>query len=370
MPDDEPSEGAAVSRRLRVAAVGCLGVRSRFGPVLRHAPFVELVGTVETDPTLLKIWQRETGRMPTFASVTALFESDVRPDAVMIASPVPERASQIATCIANGAAVLSEAPFGDAPASVEAALKAASAAGVTVAPVFPYRFEPLLAQAIQAARSGEVGELRQVRCEWRFPISQALAWERGAPPDGDPWTSLLRYSGCQTVDLARWWLGDALSVSADLDMPTADGTLAKRGALAQTQANIIVTHCAGTSTHHLARARSQVPGERFLLSGSRGSIETLLSVGEGASAGAIPRLTRARHGERPEALGQAMAEDSPTGHAEHDRSWRMLRHFTDCLLVGAPPIVTAEDALAAQRVVDAAFISSLEHLKLSLRDGE
>ena len=64
--------------------------------------------------------------------------------------------------------------------------------------------------------AGSLGAIRQIRCEWSFPLGSVFALENGVSPEGSDWYDLLQAIACQTADVCLRWLGRALSVSEDL----------------------------------------------------------------------------------------------------------------------------------------------------------
>jgi predicted dehydrogenase len=234
--------------------------------------------------------------------------------------------------------------------------------GLLLMPSFAHRFDPWFAAAHDHLAAGTIGDIRQMRCDWSFPVGGWFAARHGGDPDGQDWNALMPQMACQTMDTCLHWLGPASTVSADIDEPQV-GIAKVRGAPPPTLANIIVSHDQSQSTHHLSRARSIHPGERYVAAGSTGHLELVVSVGESSPSATAPSLRLHRPGQKPEEL--TVSTDARTAGPEPGMQG-LLTHFADCVRLGIRPLVSSADARAAHEIVRAAEISSADHVKVQL----
>ena len=347
---------------LRVAGIGLLEARTRYDAAFNAVKQIQIVALVEEDARLARVLARELGRSVVFADLAALRKSDVNPEALLIALAAKDRNAFLLQAFDTGLPILCDAPFASTLAEFDALLKAAETAGVPLLPAFARPFDPWIELVTQQLAEGVIGTLRQVRCDWSFPNGGILAVENGGEAEARSWIGQLPQFACQTADLCRRWLGEAQTVSADIDLPGNANNLPARPGASATLANLIVSHERGQSTHHLSQSRGLHPLERYLFTGTQGELELTLSAGETTSS-AQPLLKLQRTGHKPENL---VLEASSSLSLSALRQAEMLRHFTETARGLAFPRVTAADARAALEIVHAAYTSTLDSLKISL----
>jgi predicted dehydrogenase len=359
-----PAEAAP---RLRVALVGCVNAPLQYAAALSAHPRVVLVALVDSDRSAARAWSRPLGtRIPIFETVAELLADTLEIDASVVVSPIEARASDASMLLAAGVAVLCEPPCAATLAAADALLETAGSTEALLMPAFTRRFEPGITELARRAAGGEVGTPRQVRCGWRFPC---LSTSVEIPADAETrgWRTLWPSLACQTVDLARWWLGEAISVSADLDVYEEGED--RRARRMEAFANIIVNHEHGHAIHQLARVRSTVAEEQYKLTGADGEIEITLS-GPGVSPDEAARPVL-RPFWRP--AGPLVADEAeeidpmPTqGSAPVARCRRLLAHFADCVNAGAVARLQASDLRAAVEIACAAILSSSDQTKVAI----
>jgi len=354
-------------RSLRLGIVGYLMGRARYGAALMSLPSVRIVGIADPDTRVARVWARSlTEKPPVFATPEELLAEVPDLDALLIAVPLRDRAPWITRALLAGKSVLADFPFTARLTDTDTLLQIAEANSVALIPTLTRRFDPAFERAAQLLESGAIGGLRQARCEWSFPYTFAFGLENGVALEEGAWHDLLQAIACQTVDVCRWWLGEAHSVSADIDLPRASGgtALVRRGA--EPQSNLIVAHAQGQSTHHLSRSRATLATERYVISGALGHLELVISASEAAVGASLPSLTLHLPGRRPE---NALAETDfgdPDSTPAALRTRRLLDHFATALQEGTSPLSSGKEARIALEIVHAAYLSTHENLKVSL----
>lgn len=402
---------------LRIGVIGCTTGRARFADALLAVPALRIAALADADLSAAQAWARSLpGKPAAYDVLKPILAFDPPLDAVLLALPLETRAAPLAACCRAGLPVCCSLPLTPALRETDALLESADTNPAWILPALPRRFDPALAQVGALLESGAVGELRTVRCDRSVPALPAFGVMEDEAATPEAWRTLWIETACQTADLCRLWLGDALTVSADIEGEAPGGSgraLARRGDV-HPVANFIVTHENGQATHHIARARSIYPAERYTLTGATGRIEWTVSVGEKASPSTGPSLVLQRTGGKPERLplaaGQTtedkrqMTDDgrqtyrtpngndaiqdprskienpkwaltvsntlrarAGTGAAATDRALVALLHeFAACLQSGRRPAVGLVEARAAVVVVHGAMLASRESVKLSL----
>ncbi len=282
---------------------------------------------------------RELRGVARFGDATALAGADTV-EAVMVASPVWRRSEEVLRCFEAGKPMLCEAPPARTIAELDRLIAAERAAGIPCLPAFPKRFDPVFRGIYHLLQGGRIGDILQVRCDW------SCYAPNGRGGASLTWHEVFRAQAADTADLCRWWLGDAHTVSADIDVVRPGGQVEDLG-------NLILSHDHAVSVHHISRASHKEPVEHYLLDGTKGTLE--------ATVGRHTRLLLHRHGRSREDITTEVVQPGAGSARE-----LALRCFHDCVLNGATPPVDLRDAREALEVVAAAYLSSVERTKLSL----
>jgi predicted dehydrogenase len=382
-PDDQSSGFThSLLSPLRLGVIGCDLGRVRYGGALAALPSIRIAGLTDPDDHYARVWARELGgKTPIYADALNLITQPL--DAVLVAVPLRQRAEQIAEALRARRPVLAEMPFALSLSDFDDLIALAAHHQTLLLPALPRRLDPYFRCVMQELNAASIGPLQQVRCAWSFPVESVQ-------PEGDVvgagWNAVLQTLACQTADLCRWWQGAGVTVTADVDLPGLANVHSPQGRRPQegTLANIIVAHQQGQSTHQITRGRSIHPDERYILTGTEGNMELVVSAGATASATSAPQLRRQRVGKRAETIAAVVAAPDEAQADLHEvlptrgrrkpaplspaveRIRLLLAHFAACVQAGELPAVTASDARAALEIVQAAYVSTYERTKVTL----
>lgn len=299
-----------------------------------------LIVVADVDLERASLLTDSTGARAT-ASWQDAIEADV--DAVIIATPNKFAAPIAIAAAASGKHVLCEKPLGRNTAEAAAIVAAARSAGVTLKTGFNHRHHRAIERAHRLVRSGAVGEPCFLRCvyghggrpgydkEWRGDADLAGGGE-------------LLDQGVHVVDLARWFLGEFVEVSAMAATWVWNiGPLEDNGFLLMRTADGKVASVHTSWTQWKNRFSFEVFGRDGYV-----RVEGL-----GGSYGP-ERLIVGRR--RPESgPPDEQVEEFPG----EDRSWQAeWAEFTSAIREGREPLGNGEDGLEALRLIQAAYEAS------------
>jgi myo-inositol 2-dehydrogenase/D-chiro-inositol 1-dehydrogenase len=339
-------------RPVTIGVVGCGGSRQTYGAALTEIPAMALTALMDVDLAAARLWSKRLRGTRAYADFSE-FVAEADAEAVIVTSPVGARFEQIAALIASGRHVLAETPLAPTAAASFDLAQRARAAGTLLVPALHLRFDTTIAEARRRIASGDVGDLRELRCEWQY--SSGWGHRKSVVRS---WPDVLMRHAVRTLDLARWWLGEAYAVSADIDR----GTGARRSG---SIANLIVQHDRGVSVHHVLRGTVRARFEYYVATGSAGALE-IAAPAVGALDGQSAFSLAVRRAGGLSEQGDAALNGSAAAQAVAQTHRELLLRFACAMREGAVLPVTAHDAAAAQAIMEAALVSSDETVKITL----
>jgi myo-inositol 2-dehydrogenase/D-chiro-inositol 1-dehydrogenase len=259
--------------------------------------------------------------------------SDPAVDVVAITSPTDTHSELIMRAAAARKHIFCEKPVDLSVPRAVACAEAVKAAGVACMIGFQRRFDPTFNAAKERLARGEIGEAEVLVITSRDP---------GAPP-----AHYLKASGgifrdmlIHDFDVFRWIMGDEAAWVTATGSCLTDPAIAEAGDI-DTTAVTIRTKSGRLCQINTSRRAAYGYDQRFEVLGSTG----MLQCGN----------------HRPSEVVQSDAQGVRADKPEHfflqryREAYRLeITHFLDCLQTGAPFRTTVEDAVAAQRLADAA----------------
>jgi predicted dehydrogenase len=143
--------------QVRLAVIGTGGMGSHHCGTLGKVPEVKLVAICDIDPETAKRVGEKHG-VPFFTNHQDLITAKLC-DAVLIATPHPQRPAIAIDCMNAKLHVLSEKPLSEKVSSADQMVKTAKRKGVALAIMFQRRLEPPFAKAIELVKSGALGTI-------------------------------------------------------------------------------------------------------------------------------------------------------------------------------------------------------------------
>ena len=322
---------------LRWGIVGAGDIAHRvMAPAMRAAPQHDLVAVCRRDRTAAEEFASAHGARRAYDSVEALLR-DPDIDAVYVATPVARHRPDTLAAAANGKHVLCEKPMALDVAEGEAMRAACAAAAVQLMICFYQRFSARHRRIRELLAAGTIGRVTAVRMNFsgRSP-DRPGAWRQDPGQSGG---GCYMDNASHCVDLLRFLFGEIVAASAFVD------TLAARYAVEDT-ATSILRLASGAHAVVTSYWSSDDPDEHrnslIEILGTDGAIVST-PLHDKFSRGQLTIATRG--GERVETF-------------EASTHVAVLEEFLRALADRRPPAVTAEDGIAALRVVGAVYESA------------
>jgi UDP-N-acetylglucosamine 3-dehydrogenase len=317
---------------MRVGVVGCGGIGQTHLRAYR-ALGVAPAALAEPNPNALAAAQASYGGQP-FADYREMLAS-ASLDAISICTPPATHAEIAEAALAAGVAVLCEKPLAPTVAACEAIVAAASRSGVLLTVGFCHRFQPHIEALRRLIEDGALGAVLMFRNRFAGHL-RAVENSWFARPELAGGGVMLD-TCVHSVDLFRHLVGEPERVQA----LTATTATELGPALAVEDSAIISLRTASGALGVIEASWRTPPGEwTVAVYGTAGT--ALMDYGTDE--------LRLRLASEEEWRTVAV----PAG----DRFEREIGHFLACVRGNETPRVTAEDGLAATRILAAAYDSA------------
>lgn len=190
---------------IRCAVIGSGFAGSTYAEAIRYAPEAELVAIAGGRRADELASLHGVRSYPTSEVEALLSSSDI--DAVLIASPNPAHAPQTLLAASTGKHVLVEKPMALTAAECRSMIDACRTAGVVLMVGHHHRFRRNPVAVKMLLDRGSIGRVDMVAMSQTEP--DATTWLT-APSNG----GYLLGAGVHGLDLLQWWLGDITAVAA------------------------------------------------------------------------------------------------------------------------------------------------------------
>lgn len=326
---------------LRWGVIGAGNVfESKSGPALYKTPNSELVAVMRTNAEKAKATANRHGAIRWYTDAKSLV-NDADVNAVYIASPHYLHPEHVALAARAKKIILCEKPMGVSVTQAQQCVEVCQANNVPLTVAYYRRFWAITQAMKKFIADGAIGFVVMARAQVTdmFTGDSERAWLLSRAKSGG---DALANVGAHWVDLFRYLIGDVENVIAycsskfsgyETDDTTLTEMQMKTGALA----SVMVTR------------RSPVSTNEVDIFGTEGRLYTS-SLSDG-------KLILHRQGHEPERLTYARIG---VMHAE------LIAELVPRMLHGEPSPLPGEEAVAAWRVMEAAYRSSAEGVRVTI----
>ena len=324
------SLGLTSGKKVRYAIVG-LGDISQEAmlPGVAHTGNSELAAFVTDDPEKARALGKTYGVSDSYSY--AQFDEMLRSgtvDAIYLATPNWRHAEFAVPALRAGIHVLAEKPLEVSTAKCQEILDVQKASTANLMVAYRLHFEPATLAAIEAVRSGELGEL----ILFSSTFTQMVAPEGHRAQHGNNAGPLLDM-GPYPVNAARYMFG-----AEPTEVASAVGTRHPEAGLGDFDDTVAVT--------------LRFPGGRlaqFTLSYYGNALDTYVVVGTKGSLQLNPGFMYGKPLEHQMTIGESKSAKS---FKNTDHFGGELKYFSDCILNGTEPEPDGEEGYADVRVIE------------------
>ena len=328
----------------RLAIIGCGGhARYNLAPLWRDIPEVQPVGACDVNADAVSDFARTFGIGNTYSDLGRMLEEQ-RPDILIDASWPSSHKQNLLEGVRGGVrAIFVEKPFAVDAAQAEEMVDAAKSAGVVLMEGLMFHYQPQILAVRRRILEGAVGDVRFVRATFSSPMVPRGNWRLRAELGGGAAMDL----GCYCVSCIRYLVGvepQSVSVTGTLAPGTeAWETLVGRLDFAD---RVVAQFDCGFGWPW--RAAYEVVGSDAAITVPVGDWSIPKQIGEGIDT----QFTLIR-GDPHEDFRQETVKVPGVNPYR-----AQLLDLCDALSNGTPTRLTADDALANMRVIDAVHASA------------
>lgn len=321
---------------IRYGIIGCGGITDgSIAPAIEQAKDSSLHSVLSRDQAKAEQFAQKHGANKAYEDLDA-FLSDGDLNAVFIATPNAQHASQAIAAAQAGKHVLVEKPMATSSADCQRMIDACRQANVRLMVAYHLRFHPVHREIDRLVRAGHLGQLVTARAHFyfRYP-TEPQQWRRHKS-SARGWATM--DVGTHGLDLLRWFAGEVTEVTAYLSSPrfgyeTED---AAHLLLRFENGSVGILDCS-TSTH--------TPKTKLELYGLNGFIVAMGTLG-GTGTGDMD------YGDHK---ATQRFEFQPNDPFQGE-----IEEFTAAIQEDREPFVTGFDGMKNLQILEAAYLSAVE----------
>ena len=337
-----------MSQRIKYGVIGVGTAGGWYADILKQSPGAQLSAALRSPGGDTKSVEERWG-VPCYTDMQAFLSSV---DAVCIATPSGQHYQQAKSALEANKHVLIEKPITLKENEAFELLQLAQNKNLRLGVTLQRRADPMFIKIKHAIDTGAIGTpvlLNLVMPYYRAQSYYDSAAWRGTPEqDGG---GILMNQGIHLVDLSVWFLGNVKHVSA------YKRTLARNINVEDTISVALEFSCGALGS--IAGTTASEPGvtHRLEVCGTLGSFAI---EGERVVRWDVKDLPKP---EQPLAADAAASDPKQTSTVNHAR---IIKNFTHAIQTGQDPLVTADDAVHALAVVNAAYRSAETNTRVTL----
>lgn len=300
-------------------------------PAIQASSNGELLAVASRDENRARAFAQEAGIPHAYGSYEALLES---PEIDAIYNPLPNSLHKEWTIRAaeKGKHILCEKPMALNASECREMEASATANGVKLLEAFMYRFHPRTERVLEMVREGEIGEIKQIRSSFTFPLDRPedIRW------DPDLGGGALMDVGCYCVNISRSLAGiEPVEVRAMANFRDQGVDQQMAGSLRFESGLLAHFDCA------LTMERTEV----YHVLGTNGHVRILDAYVPGTDDVVIEQF-------------DAQDNMTPWSVPGGDEYRLMVEHFADCVLNDGPLRYAPEEAALNMKVIEALYESA------------
>jgi predicted dehydrogenase len=321
-----------------IAMVGAGGIAGAYLQALDQVPALRLAAIVDPAPT---VRARHADRLPTFASLDALFAADLPLAAALVLAPPVAHEPTSCALLSRGVHVLCEKPLAPTIGAAERMLAAADTAGrrLMLGSKFRYTHDVSAAKALLDRQvCGDIVMYENVFCSH---VDMRQRWNSDPAQSGG---GVLIDNGCHAVDIARYLLGPIARVEAQF------GRRAQQLAVEDTARILFESRSGALGSIDLSWSVHKEVDSYVRIHGTAGTLEVGWRQSRWKQVGGSWQV-----------FGQ--------GYDKVAAFANQLRDFAGCVRGERAGVIDDADALASVVVVDCAYRSAAEDRWIAVPGG-
>ena len=192
-----------MSKKYRVAIVGCGGISNAHGNAWRGLPEIEIVGACDEKFESLKRFATEYNVQNTYNDLHQMLEKQ-QPDVLVIATWPSSHLKNVLEAVQCGVkGILVEKPIAVNTTQLEQMIQVTERADIRLMEAFMYRHHPLTLAVKQKIVDGAIGEVRYARSTFSTGLMDRRNWRLRGDLGGGAVMDL----GCYCINIIRYLVG-------------------------------------------------------------------------------------------------------------------------------------------------------------------
>ncbi len=192
-----------MSKKYRIAIVGCGGISYAHGNAWKQVPEIEIVGACDEKFEALSRFAAEYNVQNTYKELRQMLEKQ-QPDVLVIATWPSSHLKNLLEAVRVGMkGILVEKPIAVNTSQLEQMIQVTNRAKIRLMEAFMYRHHPLTLAVKQKIEDGAVGAVRYVRSTFSTGLTDRRNWRLRGELGGGAVMDL----GCYCINIMRYLIG-------------------------------------------------------------------------------------------------------------------------------------------------------------------
>ncbi len=192
-----------MSKKHRVAIVGCGGISNAHGNAWRNVPEIEIVGACDEKVEALSRFATEYNVENTYNDLRHMLEKQ-QPDILVVATWPSSHLKNVLEAVRCGVkGILVEKPIAVNTSQLEQMIQVTERANIILMEAFMYRHHPLTLAVKQKVEEGAIGEVRYARSTFSTGLTDRTNWRLRGDLGGGAVMDL----GCYCINIIRYLMG-------------------------------------------------------------------------------------------------------------------------------------------------------------------